>query len=64
MREFLAEIFGTFLFLSFSLGSVAQFVFSDKTSFLSVNVSFGVGLTLAIVAIGKISGNFSNQLQD
>ncbi len=55
-RQFIAEIFGTFLFISFSLASVAQFVFSGKSLFLSVNLSFGFSLTLAIIAVGKISG--------
>jgi glycerol uptake facilitator-like aquaporin len=55
-RKFLAEIFGTFIFLSFSLASIAQYVFSGQKEFLSVSVSFGIGLTLAIIAVGQVSG--------
>lgn len=61
LREFLAELFGTFIFLSFSLASVAQFVFSEKTNFLSVNISFGIALTIAIIAVGKVSGMYFKQ---
>lgn len=56
IKEFFAEVFGTFIFLAFSFGSVAQFMFGGKKDFLSVNISFGVGLTMAIIAVGKISG--------
>jgi len=31
-------------------------MFSGKKDFLSVNISFGFGLTMAIIAVGKISG--------
>ena len=56
IKEFFAEFFGTFIFLAFSFGSVAQFMFGGKKDFLSVNISFGLGLTMAIIAVGKISG--------
>jgi hypothetical protein len=56
IKEFFAEFFGTFIFLAFSFGSVAQFMFGGKKDFLSVNISFGLGLTIAIIAVGKISG--------
>jgi glycerol uptake facilitator-like aquaporin len=49
-------MFGTFIFLSFSLASVAQFLFSGKEEYLSCNLSFGIGLSLAIIAVGQVSG--------
>jgi hypothetical protein len=57
LREFIAETFGTFIFLSFSLASVAQHKFSDEQNIiLNQNVSFGFGLTLSICVVGKVSG--------
>ncbi|CAF1106893.1 unnamed protein product [Brachionus calyciflorus] len=60
LREFLAELFGTFFFISFGLGSVAQWTFSGYKSFLAVNLSFGLGLALAILVVGRISGGHLN----
>ena len=57
VRVFLAEFFGTFIFISFALGSVAQYVFAGETRFLSVNISFGFGLMVGIIVAGKVSGN-------
>ncbi|RNA41258.1 aquaporin-3 [Brachionus plicatilis] len=59
-RQFLAEAFGTFFFISFGLGSVAQYVFAGRKSFLAVNLSFGLGLALAILVVGRISGGHLN----
>lgn len=56
LRGFLAELLGTFVFMSFSLGSVAQFIFREKASLLSSNISFGFGLTMGLVICGKVSG--------
>lgn len=57
VRVFLAELFGTFLFLSIALGSVAQFVFGiGEITFISMAISFGFGLMVAIVVCGKVSG--------
>jgi len=57
-REFLAETLGIFILIAFGCASVAQNVFSDNNnkSFLSVNLSFGFGVTLAAVTVGKVSG--------
>lgn len=58
LREFIAEVLGTFIFLSFAIGSVAQHKFSNEQNIiLNQNVSFGFGLTLAICIVGKVSGN-------
>jgi glycerol uptake facilitator-like aquaporin len=56
VRLFLAELLGTFIFLSLALGSIAQFVFGRNINYLSVAVSFGFSLSLAIVVAGKVSG--------
>jgi glycerol uptake facilitator-like aquaporin len=56
IRCFLAELLGTFVFLTFSLGGVAQFILGKTGIPLAVNISFGFGLTIAIVIAGKISG--------
>lgn len=56
-RCFLAEVLGTFVFLSFSFGGVAQFILGKTGDLLAVNVSFGFGLTIAIVIAGKVSGS-------
>lgn len=61
VRVFLAELFGTFLFLSIALGSVAQFVFGiGEITFVSMAISFGFGLMAAIVVCGKVSGGHYN----
>lgn len=60
-RVILAELFGTFIFLSIGLGSVAQFVFGiGEITFISMAVSFGFGLMAAIVICGKVSGGHFN----
>ena len=62
LREFLAELFGTCLFLLFGLGACAQYKFSktdnasDSTSVLSINLAFGLGVTSSVLVFGKISG--------
>lgn len=61
IRAFLAELFGTFLFLSIALGSVAQFVFGiGEITFVSMAISFGFGLMAAIVVCGKVTGGHFN----
>lgn len=62
LRELIAEYFGTFILCFFGISSVAQYVFlnraGDKTaaSFLSINLGFGIGVTAAILVVGKVSG--------
>jgi len=60
IRVFLAELFGTFVFVSFGLAGVAQFVFGSNIPFISVNISFAFGLTMGIIVAGKISGGHFN----
>jgi len=58
VREMLAETFGTLILCVFGLASIAQYKFFDekKTPFLSVNIAFGLGATIAGIVVGKISG--------
>jgi len=66
IREFLAEILGSFIFISFGLASIAQFKFfkrddsSYQSTFLSVNLAFGFGIMAAILVVGKVSGAHLN----
>lgn len=60
-REFLAEIFGTFLLLIFINGSVAQnlFLSLDNVVFnsnLTINICIGFGVSMAVLTVGKVSG--------
>ena len=63
LREFLSELLGTFVFMSFALASVAQYKFKGSSTFLSANISFGFGLTFGIIISGKVSGKNHNYLK-
>ncbi|NXC53930.1 AQP3 protein, partial [Aleadryas rufinucha] len=62
MRELLAEALGTFILMVFGLSSVAQVVLGKGNSgqYLSINMAFGIGVTLGIYAAGGISGAHLN----
>ncbi|NWT52999.1 AQP3 protein, partial [Erythrocercus mccallii] len=62
IREMLAEALGTFIFMVFGLSSVAQVVLGKGSSghYLSINMAFGIGVTLGIYAAGGISGGHLN----
>ncbi|XP_030047752.1 aquaporin-7 [Microcaecilia unicolor] len=62
VREMLAEALGTFVMMSFGLGSVAQVVLGKKEygQYLSINLSFGFGVTMGIHVAGGISGAHMN----
>ncbi|NXP14840.1 AQP7 protein, partial [Thinocorus orbignyianus] len=62
MRELLAEALGMFILMVFGLSSVAQVVLG-KGEFgqqLSINLGFGIGVTLGVHAAGGISGAHLN----
>jgi aquaporin Z len=59
-RKYLAELVGTFLFLSIGYASVAAFGGVDVPGLLVVPFSFGFGLLAAIFAVGHISGGHFN----
>jgi glycerol uptake facilitator-like aquaporin len=54
--EFLAEFLGTFVFICFGLGAVAQSVLYGNQSNFAVSIAFSLGLTFGIIIAGNISG--------
>jgi glycerol uptake facilitator-like aquaporin len=59
-RKYLAELLGTFLFLTIGHASVAAFGAADASGLLVVPFSFSLGLLAAIFAVGHISGGHFN----
>ncbi|XP_059692700.1 aquaporin-7-like isoform X1 [Haemorhous mexicanus] len=62
IRQMLAEALGMFILMVFGLASVAQVVLGKGNSgqYLSINIAFGIGVTLGIYAAGAISGAHLN----
>lgn len=65
LREFLAELFGTFLLMVFINGSVAQNVFQksvdpNMVDVFGINLTIGFAITLIILVVGKVSGAHIN----
>jgi aquaporin Z len=59
-RKYLAELVGTFLFLTMGYASVAAAGAGSVPTLLVVPFSFGLGLLAAIFAVGHISGGHFN----
>jgi MIP family channel proteins len=61
-RELFAEFLGTFVMICFGAGVVAQFVLSGGSagSQLSINLTWGVAVTMAIYVAGGVSGAHLN----
>jgi aquaporin Z len=59
-RKYLAELVGTFLFMTIGYLSVAAFGAESVPGLLIVPFSFGLGLLAAIFAVGHISGGHFN----
>jgi len=61
-RQFLAEMMGTFILLTFGIGSVAQYVLGSdlKVPFLSVNFGWGLGCMFGVYWSAAISGGHIN----
>jgi len=59
-RKYLAELIGTFLFMTIGYASVAAFAAATAPGLLVVPFSFGFGLLAAIFAVGHISGGHFN----
>ncbi|XP_068857163.1 aquaporin-3-like isoform X3 [Aphelocoma coerulescens] len=57
MRELLAEALGTFILMVFGLSSVAQVVLGKGNTgqYLSINMAFGIGVTMGIYAARGVS---------
>ncbi len=65
IREFLAELFGTFVLIAFGDASVAQTILNaDETfaygSFFSINWGWGIGVALGVLVAGGVSGAHLN----
>ncbi|XP_067386941.1 aquaporin-7-like [Emydura macquarii macquarii] len=62
VREGLAEALATFLLMFFGIGGVAQVILGkgDYGMYLSINLAFGIGVTMGIHAAGGISGAHMN----
>src|ERR1043165_7713580 len=58
----LAEFLGTFVFVSFGIGSIAQYLLSKKEygNWITVALGFGLGLTFGIIISISISGAHLN----
>ena len=61
VREFLAEILGTMIMVTFGLSTGAQYTFfkrddPNNIDFLSINFGAGFGVTIAVLIVGKASG--------
>jgi aquaporin Z len=59
-RKYLAELLGTFLFLTIGYASVAAFGAASVSGLLVVPFAFPLGLLAAIFAVGHISGGHFN----
>ncbi|NXG08521.1 AQP3 protein, partial [Sakesphorus luctuosus] len=61
-RVLLAEALGTFILMVFGLSAVAQVVLGRGLTghYLSINMAFGIGVTLGIHAAGGVSGGHLN----
>lgn len=59
-RKVLAELIGTFLFMTIGYASVAAALAAGAPPLLVVPFSFGLGLLAAIFAVGHISGGHFN----
>lgn len=59
-RKYLAELIGTFLFLTIGYASVAAFTAAHVPGQLVVSFAFPFGLLAAIFAVGHISGGHFN----
>lgn len=65
LKEFFAELFGTFLFITYGLGAIAENVLFARndpyfSSFLAISVGFGFGFAIAALIVGKVSGAHLN----
>src|SRR4029079_15258552 len=61
-RELLAEFLGTFVLILLGAGVVAKFVLSggQNGSYLAINLTWGMAVTLAVYVAGGVSGAHLN----
>ena len=64
VRQFLAEMLGTFLLVLFGDGAIAQYVFLEQgaghRNFISVALGYGFALMIGILVSGGVSGGHLN----
>ena len=65
IREFMAEVLGTFILITFGDASVAQVTTSaglgsPAGDFFAINWGWGVGVALAVIVAGGVSGAHLN----
>lgn len=62
LREAMAEFLGTCVLILFGAGVVAQYLLSQQgaSSYLSINVSWGLGVTMGCYVAGGVSGAHLN----
>lgn len=59
-REIAAEFLGTFVLIVFGTGSVAQAVLSGNTNPLSINIAWGLAVTMGVYVAAGVSGAHLN----
>ena len=59
LRIIIAEMLGTMILVTIGCGSIVQML-TLKTSFLNVNLSFGLGAMIGILISAPISGGHIN----
>ncbi|CAF0886479.1 unnamed protein product [Brachionus calyciflorus] len=64
-QVFIAELFGTFIFVTFGCSSIAQYKLFNRVhqgweTFLTISTGMGFGLMIAILVAGKVSGGHYN----
>lgn len=61
-KEFAGELLGTWVLIVFGVGVCAQVTLSGETagSFLSINLGWGLAVTMAVYVAGKMSGAHLN----
>ncbi|CAG8781209.1 21046_t:CDS:2, partial [Racocetra persica] len=61
LREPFAETLGTFIFITFGLGSIAQAKLGEGFgNWITISLGFGFGLALALFVSGSVSGGHLN----
>ncbi|XP_046860418.1 aquaporin-3-like isoform X2 [Xenia sp. Carnegie-2017] len=62
MKEAIAEFMGTFILMTFGLGSNAQVVLSQGTAgnYFSINIAWGMAVTMGVYWAGSVSGAHLN----
>lgn len=60
LRQFLAEVLGTYLLVLFGDGSIAQYMMFGEKPFLPIALGYGLALMIGILVSGNVSGGHLN----